>query len=237
MTDGDRAGRDRTPLSGRSAKQAAVAALASGVLAALGAFALVLFGIIEAAGGTPTGATEPSPFVRASDALGGLAMLAAIPVAFRLHAAWGERTALVGGATLAIALASLTGYAAVVLAYAAGIDAPTVEGMLAVLGIGGIGLWILLVSLNRTDPALHGGLRSLGIAIGLGNLALFVAYFMTDRVAAITEQHFGPVSVLLAVAYAAGAISSQFGYPIWAIWVGRRWVSGTRVDVLPGVMH
>jgi hypothetical protein len=210
------------------ARHGATAALASGILAALGAISLVLFGIFGGPAGTQSGASEPSPFVRLSDGFGGLAVLAALPAAFRLHAAWRARAADASRATLAIGVASLLGYAVVVLQYAAGVNDPSIQGPLTVAGLGGIGLWILLVSLARADPALDGHLRKLGVATGLGNLLLFVAYFAGGPTS-LSSQPFLPWSPLLLVAYAAGSISSQLGYPIWALWVGRRWQAANGV--------
>jgi hypothetical protein len=196
------------------------AALTSGILAALGTLSLVLFGILEASA-IGSGTSGPSTFVRLSDALSGLGMLVAVPVAYRLHASWSTRAAGVSLVALAIGIASLAGYALVVLSYAAGIDQPTLQGPLTVAGLGGIGLWILLVSAGRGDAAINGSLRTLGVATGLGNLLLFVAYFVGGGSGAVGGQ-LAPGSALLLVGYAAGVIASDLGYPIWAIWLGRR---------------
>jgi hypothetical protein len=231
MLDRDRSRHDRRSAGDSLAEHGATAALASGILAGLGTVSLVLFGIVEAPGRLGSGATEPSSFVRLSDAFGGLATLVAIPAAFRLHAAWRIRATRASRAALALGLASLAGYAVVVLPYAAGINEPTIQGPLTVVGLGSIGLWILLVSLGRADPALDGNLRRVGVATGLGNLVLFVAYFVGGGSSAVDGQQLVPGSLLLLVAYAAGSVSSQIGYPIWAILLGRRlWAGRGRVD-------
>jgi hypothetical protein len=210
------------------------AALASGALAALGAVSLILFAAVGGAGLGPF-AAEPSAFVRLSDALSGVAALVAIVVAVKLHAAWRQQATGASRTALTIGVASLTGYAVVVLSYAAGINEPAIQGPLTVVGIGGIGLWIALISLGRADPAVAGAVRGVGIAVGVGDLLLVAAYFLGGEASRIGSQELTPLSLLILLAYAAGAISSQFGYPIWALWLGRRWRSGRayRPEVSP----
>lgn len=226
MTAGGSSTGVRTTID-RLAAYGGLAALTSGILAALAAASLLLLAVLEAPARLRSGATDPSSFVRLNDAFGGLAMLAAIPVAARLHQSWRGRAAAASTAVLRAGVGSLIGYAVVVLSYAGGLNRPTVQGPLTVVGLGGIGLWILLATLGRADPALGGGLRLVGLAIGAGNLLLFVAYFDGGGTAAITDQQLGPRSALLLAAYAAGTLSSQIGYPIWAVWLGRRWSAGT----------
>jgi len=212
------------------ARYGAISALASGTLAALSAVFLVLFYAFEAPAILQSGSSEAwTPLGRTNDALVGLAVLAAIPAAFRLHLSWGTRpsaSASVRGAALAVGLVSMVGLGLTQLAFAAGQVSSSVQGPIATLGLGGVGLWVVLVSLDRADQALRGTLRSVGILTGVGNLLLPLAFFAAGGAAAIDDPQSVLASPLLLVGFMAGILSSEIGYPIWAIWLGRRLRAG-----------
>lgn len=207
----------------RIADFGAIGALASGGVAAVGTISLLVFVAIEGSATALSVSAEPAAFVRLADAFGGLAVLLAIPVAVRLHRAWSVRGGTVSGVTLVVGLLSLVGYAVVSLSYAAGLDLPATQGPLTVLAMGAVGLWIVVVNIRRADTALEGGLRRVGLVTGAGTLLLFVAYFAGGGTAGLAGGSFGLRSVSLAIAYAVGSFAWQIGYPIWSIWLGRRW--------------
>jgi len=65
-------------------------------------------------------------------------------------------------------------------------------------------------------------LRWLGAAIGAGNLLLFVGFYSAGGSAAIADPKVVFESPLLLAAVMASLLA-QIGFPIWAIWLGRRW--------------
>lgn len=197
------------------------AALASGVVVALGTVFLILT-VATQASTIMEPVTELTPLDRASNALTGLGMLLAIPAAFRLHASWRTRTAGASGTALAIGIVSLLGYGLLVLLLAAGVVRPGDQSAASVVPLGGIGVWIFLVSFSRADPALSGVLRWIGLAVGVGNVLLVIGFYGGGGSAAITDPEVVLESPLLLVGVFASLLSAQIGYPIWAIWLGRR---------------
>ena len=212
------------------ARYGATSALASGILAALSAVFLVLFYAFEASALLESGSTEAwTPLGRTNDALVGLAVLAAIPAAFRLQLSWDTKASgsrSVSRVALGVALVSMVGLGLTQLAFAAGLVSSSVQGPIATLGLGGVGLWVLLVSLGRADPALGGRLRWIGVLTGVGNLLLPLAFFAAGGAPAIEDPQSVLASPLLLVGFMAGILSAEIGYPIWAIWLGRRLRAG-----------
>jgi hypothetical protein len=212
-------------IAGRLARYGASSALASGILAVVSAVFLILFYALEAPGLLESGNTEAfAPFGRTNDALIGLMALVAIPAALRLHQSWRTRTAgpgLANSAGLAIGLVSMIGLGIFQLLFAAGLIGAKAAGF-STLGFGGLGLWVLLVSAGRADEALRGGLRWIGIATGIGNMLLPVAFVGAGGTQAIDDPEAVLRMPLVLISFIAGVIASEIGYPIWAIWLGRR---------------
>jgi hypothetical protein len=208
-------------MSERLAAYGATAALVSGVVAALGTVFLFLTFATQASTLLEP-VTELTPLDRAANGLGGLAMLLAIPVAFRLHQSWRAGAPLLSGTALAVGVISLLAYGILLLVFAAQLFNTGDVGTLSVVPLGGVGLWIILVSLGRADRALGGIVRWIGLAIGVGNLLLLVAFYGGGGTAAVNDPKLVFESPLLLAGVFASLLSAQIGYPIWAIWLGRR---------------
>lgn len=197
------------------------ALFASGVVAALGTvflfltFATQAYTIME-----PT--TELTPLDRAANGLMGLSTLVAIPAAFRLHQSWRTRAARASTAALAVGVVSLFACGLLLLVLAGGFFRPADVGVISIVPLAGIGLWILLVSVGRADPALGGALPWIGLAIGVGELLLLVGFYGGGGAAAVTDPKVVFQSPLLLVWVLASLVASAIGYLIWAIWLGRR---------------
>ena len=205
----------------RLAGYGAVAALASGVVAALGtAFLFLTFATQASTMLEPT--AELTPLDRAANGLGGLAMLIAIPVAFRLHQSWRAGAPLLSGTALAIGVISLLANGILLLVFAAEVFNANDVGTLSIVPLAGVGLWIILVSLDRADRPLGDVLRWIGFAVGVGNLFLLVAFYGGGGTAAVNDPKLVFESPLLLAGVFASLLSAQIGYPIWAIWLGRR---------------
>ena len=65
-------------------------------------------------------------------------------------------------------------------------------------------------------------MRWLGVAIGAGNVLLVVGFFGGSGTGAITDPKVVLQSPLLLVGAIASLLGGAIGYPIWAIWLGRR---------------
>lgn len=197
------------------------AALESGVVVALGTV-LLLLTFVSQASTIMEPATELTPLDRAANALTGLGMLLAIPVAFRLHQSWRTRAVGASGTALTIGVVSLLGYGLAMLLLAAGVSRPGDQATYSVVPLGGIGVWIFLVSFSRADHELRGVLRWIGLAVGVGNGLLVIGFYGGGGPAAVKDPSVVLESPLLLVGVFASLLSSQIGYPIWAIWLGRR---------------
>ena len=225
MNDGGGSTYPPTTAIARLAAYGPTAALLSGALAALGTVFLLLTFATQASTITePT--TELTPLDRAANGLIGLAMLIAVPIAFRVHRSWRTQTPGASTATLVLGGVSLLAYGLLSLVLAAGTFEPGDVGSLSVIPLGGIGLWLVLVSVLAADTALEGWLRWLGIAIGLGLVLLPIGFFFGGGAAAAKNPALTFESPLLLVSALVSLLAAQIGYPIWAIWLGRRWRAG-----------
>ena len=212
----------------RLAAYGPTALVLSGFFAALGTIFLVLFFALEAPGLLSSGTETWTPLGRTNDALIGLAALVAIAAAFRLHQSWGTRAAGTSRVALVIGLVALLGVGIIQLPFAAGLISSAIAGPLVTVGLGGIGVWVFLVSLGRADQALNRTLRWIGIVTGVGYVLLPVAFFAAGGSGAIEDPQALFQSPFLIIAFTASVLSSQIGYPIWAIWLGRRLLADRR---------
>ena len=205
----------------RLAAYGATSLLASGVVAALGTvFLLLTFATQASTLMEPV--TELTPLDRAANGLMGLAALVAIPAAFRLHRSWRPRAAGASSVALAVGVVSLPSNGLLLLVLAGGFFRSSDVGVLSIIPLAGIGVWMFLVAFGRADPALGGVLRWLGLAIGVGNVLLAIGFYGGGGSAAVADPKIVLESPLLLVGVFASLLASQIGYPIWAIWLGRR---------------
>lgn len=232
MSAGIRSNQAPATSAERVAAFGAPALLASGVVAALGTVFLFLTFATQAST-IMEPVTELSPPDRAANALTGLSMLVAIPAAFRLHQSWRIRAPGASSAALAIGVVSLLAYGLLLLLVAGEFVRFRDASVATVVLLGGIGVWWFLVSAGRADPALGGIVRWLGVAIGVGNVLLVVGFFGGGGSGAITDPNVVLQSPLLLVGAIASLFGGAIGYPIWAIWLGRRLAAGGRPDSIP----
>lgn len=214
-----------TTITARLAAYGAIALLASGLVAVISTVLLVLTFATQASTMMEP-VTEMTPLDRAANGLMGLSLLVAIPAAFRLHQSWRNRAAGASTAALAVGVASLLGYGLLQLVLAGAFFRPADVGVISIVPLGGIGVWILLVCLGRADPALTGVPRWLGVAVGVGNVLLLLGFYGGGGAAAIADPTVVLESPLLLVSVMASLLALAIGYPIWAIWLGRRWRGG-----------
>jgi hypothetical protein len=208
----------------RAAEWGARSALASGLLSLIGLVFLLLFYGLEAPSLMEAGTTDRWVlFGRTNDALVGLAALAAIPLAARLHGSWRARAPGLSAAALAVGVAAMLLIGATQLAYAAALIPSAIQAALIGVLFVGIGAWLAVVNLGPADPALRSRLRWLGVATGVG-------YVLVALIALLYASTGGgdPAVVfanpLVALAAGLGLLGSNVGYPVWAIWLGRRLV-------------
>ena len=218
----------------RLAAYGARAAIVSGVLSVIGTVFLLLFFALEGPALLETGSTEVwVPLGRTNDAIVGLAALAAIPLAARLHVIWARRNPGASGATFTIALVALLATGIIQLVYAGNLISSATQTLLIGPLFGGVGAWILAVSLAGAVDALRGRLRWVGVIAGLGYVFLFATTIIyagsggADPATAFQNPLFAALAAI-------GLLGLNFGYPVWAIWLGRRL---SREDREPSTEH
>ena len=149
-------------------------------------------------------------------------MFAAIPLPFRLHTSWRGRAPGLSSAALAVALVSMVVAGLVELAYAANLI--TTATQLSVIGpaFAGLGAWLLAIDLAPADSAQSGRLRWIGAATGLGCAALLASIVVIGGSGGFANPQAVLANPLFVALVALGTLSFSVGYPIWAIWLGRR---------------
>jgi hypothetical protein len=201
----------------------ASAALVSGGLFALGTVVLVLFYALEAPTVLASGNSDLwTPLGRTNDLLIGLSGLAAIPLAARVHDRWRTVKPWASVVVYAVALAAMLGIGVFGLISFTNLVPLTALGPFAVTALAGIGLWQLVVSLQSAEPAIHGRLRTLGIASGIGFLLELVAFLAIGGSSGMANPQDALRQPVFVAIGGIGLLASFIGYPIWAIWLGRR---------------
>ena len=221
MTDSRPSAQGRTTAFDWLAAYGATAILVSGVVAAVSTVFLLLTFATQAST-IMEPAAELTPLDRAANGLMGLAVVLAVPAAFRLHQSWRSRAPVPSRVALAVGVVSLLADGLLLLVLAGGLFNSDDVGVLSIVPFGGIGLWIFLVSASEADPALRGALRWVGLIIGVGYTLLVIGFYGGGGSAAVSDPEVVLESPLLLVGAMAGLLASQIGYPIWAIWLGRR---------------
>lgn len=97
------------------------------------------------------------------------------------------------------------------------------SGLVSSLGFAGIGAWLL--ALNRSDPAMPRGLRSLGIATG----ALMALGVVMAPGILLGYDDMGTAPAWIWVGQ-LGWLGTYVAYPAWAIWFGVVEVRRSRVS-------
>jgi hypothetical protein len=200
-------------------------ALASGVLMLVATVFLFAFYALEAPAILAEDADKWVPLGRTNDALIGLAALAAIPLAALLHEEWRSRAAGLSVTVFVIAVAGLVLIGIVQLVYAANLISTATQSLLTEPGWLAIGVWLIAVNAGRAHPAMRGVLAWLGVAAGVGFMAVGAAVVLLGD--AVSDPEAALSNPLAIVAGLAGALTLSSIYPIWALWIWRRLSSAT----------
>ena len=141
-----------TTVAERLAAYGATAALVSGVVAAIGM--VFLFATVASQASTITQpTTEMSLIDRVADGLTGLAMLIAIPIAFRLDRSGRMRALAASRAILVVGLVPLLAYGLLLLVLVAQTFNSGDVGGLSVVPLGGIGCGLKIRSSLSSRPS------------------------------------------------------------------------------------
>lgn len=92
---------------------------------------------------------------------------------------------------------------------------------LASVALAGLGSWLLAINLGAADAAIAGRLRQLGVAAGIG-LPLQVLAFLAVGPSVLSDPRVALSNPIFVVLLGLSVLGLGVGYPIWAIWLGRR---------------
>lgn len=199
------------------------AAIASGVIMAVGTVVLVLFFALEAPALIASGNSSTwTPLGRGNDALVGLSALVAIPLAALVHQRWRARAPGASGAAFALALAGMVAFGAFGFISFANLIPYLSLFPLGLAGGTGFGLWLLAVNVGGAHPAIRGRLRQLGVATGIGLPLQVPAVIAAGGPSVLSNTQTALTNPIFVVLLGLSVLSFAVGYPIWAIWLGRR---------------
>lgn len=206
----------------RLAAYGAQAAVVSGVLSIVGTVVLLLFFALEAPAVIASGNSDLwTPLGRSNDLLVGLTGVAAIPLAALLRARW--RIGAPGATpTYALGMVAMVALAAFGLLSFANLVPLTALGALGTGALAGLGAWQIVVSLRSGDPAIHRRLRQVGVVSGIGFVLELVAFLGVGGSSGIANPQAALSQPLFVAIGGVGLLAAFIGYPIWAIWLGRR---------------
>jgi len=100
------------------------------------------------------------------------------------------------------------------------------QGVLSGIGLFLIGLWIILVNGLGRPAILPRGLAWLGIVAGVSIIQLPVAVIAIGGPAFLDDPSIALNNLLFMSAFAAGVLGISIGYAIWAILLGRLFLTG-----------
>jgi hypothetical protein len=100
------------------------------------------------------------------------------------------------------------------------------QGILAGIGLGLIGLWMILVNILGRTTNLPRGSAWLGILAGVSIIQLPLAVIAIGGPAFLDEPSIALNNPFFMFAFAAGVLGISIGYAIWAIWLGRLFLTG-----------
>jgi len=209
-----------------------LAAILSGVVAFVGNIFLILFYVLEASHLLETRSmTGPAFFGRANDTATGIQAFLMIPIVLAfLGVVQLLASVSVWQRVVAIAvIISLLIISCIQLLYALsmiGVDAQTIF-VLPAWGI--VGLWMILTHHRAyTHRLFKKSLAWLGIVVGAAYILMFISFYIFGgQVATAT----GDPSTLVSnypfmISIMVSLLIGFFVYPIWAIWLGRLFLSG-----------
>ncbi len=208
-----------TTVVDRLAAYGASAAIASGVLSVIGTVFLLLFYALEAPALVDRGGGWV-PLGRTNDALIGLTALVAIPLAALLHTTWRVRAPVASNVAFAVAVVTMVATGVIQLIYAANLVSTATQLVVVGSALAGTGAWLVAVSIGRAASSVGGALRWIGVAAGIGYILLFAASVIYSA-GNLNQQAMRQNPPLLAL-FGIAVLASQIGYPVWAIWLGRR---------------
>jgi hypothetical protein len=202
-------------------------AILSGAIDLIGFVFLLLFFTLEAPSWIQSGEPNTPPlFGTLNDASFIFVALFMIPLAVALNKMnWRQNPtfSLIG---LIIGLTGMLATAIIQALYVPRLIQTGQQGMFVTFTLGLIGLWLILVNAPGRAGHLPRGLAWLGIVVGVSIIQLPVAVIAIGGSAFLDDPSIALSNPLFMFSFAAGVLGLSIGYAIWAIWLGRLFLTG-----------
>ena len=199
-----------------------LSAILSGATDVLGFVFLLIFFAREAPGWIHSGEPNTPPlFGNLNDASFIFVTLFMIPVAVALNTMTRRQRPTLSLISLIIGMTGMLATAIIQALYVPRLLQTEQQGMLVTFTLGLIGLWMILVNALGWAANLPRGLARLGIAAGVSIILLPIAVIVIGGFAFLDDPSIGLSNPIFMFAFAAGVLGFSIGYAIWAIWLGR----------------
>jgi hypothetical protein len=204
-------------------------AILSGAIDLIGFVFLLLFFALEAPRWIQSGEPNPPPlFGTLNDASFVFVALFMIPVAVALNKMNRRQSPTLSLISLIIGMTGMLATAIIQALYVPRLIQTAQQGILVNIALIFIGLWMILVNvLGRAGAAsLPRGLAWLGIVAGVSIILLPVAVIAIGGSVFLDDPSIGLSNPLFMFAFATGVLGFSIGYAIWAILLGRLFLTG-----------
>lgn len=202
-------------------------AILSGAIDLTGFVFLLLFFALEAPSWIQSGEPDTPPlFGTLNDASFIFVALFMIPVAVALNKITRRRSPTFSLISLLIGMTGMLATAIIQALYVPRLIETAQQGILVNIALVFIGLWMILVNALGRATNLPRGLAWLGILAGVSIILLPVAVIAIGGPAFLNDPSIGLSNPLFMFAFATGVLGFSIGYAIWAILLGRLFLTG-----------
>jgi hypothetical protein len=202
-------------------------AILSGAIDLIGFVFLLLFFTLEAPSWIQSGEPDTPPlFGTLNDASFIFVALFMIPVAVALNKINQSQHPTLSLISLIIGMTGMLATAIIQALYVPRLIQTAQQGVLLGTALFFIGLWMILVNALGRAANLPRGLAGLGIVAGVSIILLPVAVIVIGGSAFLDDPSIALNNPLFRFAFAAGVLGFSIGYAIWAILLGRLFITG-----------
>jgi hypothetical protein len=202
-------------------------AILSGAVDLIGFLFLLLFFALEAPLWIQSGEPNTPPlFGTLNDASFIFVALFMIPVAVALNKMNRSQSPTFSLISLIIGMTGMLATAIIQALYVTRLIQTAQQGLLLGIALAFTGLWMILVNVLGRAANLPRGLAWLGIVAGVSIILAPVTVLAMGGLGLLDDPSMGASNPLFLFGFAAGILGLSVGYAIWAILIGRLFLTG-----------